>query len=288
MKEKLKGKQKEKLKLKKKEVLITLAVLLFFTIYLSPLVIALSGSLRSPDNLESYLKLFSQVNLQSYRVAFEKMYYFRSFLNSVINTGVSVAVLVLFTSLAGYAIARLQNKIGAFLQIFFMAGMIVSAQMSIIPMYNIVRGFGLNEGRVAPIIMYVTSCTAFSVFLFINFVKGSVPYSLEEAATIDGAGTLYTFFVIVMPLIKPAIVSVVITQGVPIWNDFFFSMLFLSKPVMKTLPLMMMNFIGDMENTTQWNILFAACYLSAIPLLVAYGFLQRHFIGGLTVGAVKG
>lgn len=68
----------------------------------------------------------------------------------------------------------------------------------------------------------------------------------------------------------------------------FFGMLFLSTPTKKTLPLMMLNFIGDMENATQWNMLFAACFLSAIPILIVYSCLQRYFVGGLTVGAVKG
>lgn len=271
-----------------KEIIVSALVLLFFALYLSPLLITLSGSMRAPGDLSSYLRLFQNINIGSYKVAFEKMYYFRSLRNSILNTTISVAILVLFTSMAGYAIARLKTKIGSFLQILFMSGMIVSAQMSIIPMYMILRGIGISNGRGAPVIMYVTSAIAFSVFLFINFIKAGVPYTLEEAATIDGAGTAYTFFMIVMPLIKPAIVSVIITQGVPIWNDFFFSMLFLSAPEQKTLPLMMMNFIGDMENATQWNILFAACYLSAIPLLLVYSFLQKYFIGGITVGAVKG
>ena len=242
----------------RKEIVLSALVLLFFAVYLSPLLITLSGSLRTPDDLSSYLRLFRNVDFDSYRVAYEKMHYIRSLGNSIINTSISVLILVLVTSMAGYAIARLKTRLGAFLQIFFMAGMIVSAQMSIIPMYMILRGIGIN-GRGAPIVMYVTSAIAFSVFLFVNFIKAGVPYTLEEAATIDGAGTVYTFFKIVLPLIKPAVVSVIITQGVPIWNDFFFSMLFLSVPEQKTLPLMMMNFIGDMENATQWNILFAAC-----------------------------
>ena len=115
-----------------------------------------------------------------------------------------------------------------------------------------------------------------------------MPYSLEEAARIDGASIPFTFVRIVIPLTKPALSSLVITQGVPIWNDFFFGMLFLSTPTKKTLPLMMLNFIGDMENATQWNMLFAACFLSAIPILIVYSCLQRYFVGGLTVGAVKG
>lgn len=272
----------------KKEIVITVAIATFFLVFLSPIVIALSGSFRELKDTSSYLNIFQSFSLESYRTAFEKMNYFRSLKNSVLITVISVTILLLVGSMAGYAIARLKGKMGPFFQIFFLAGMIVSAQMSIIPMYRIVNGIGIGNTIAAPICLYVTSALPFSIFLYTNFIKSGVPYALEESACIDGASVPYTFFRIVIPLTKPALVSIVITQGVPIWNDFFFGMLFLSSPEKKTLPLTMLNFIGDMENATQWNMLFAACFLSAIPILIIYVFLQRYFVSGLTVGAVKG
>lgn len=272
----------------KKEIVITVAIAIFFLVFLSPIVIALSGSFRELKDTSSYLNIFQSFSLESYRTAFEKMNYFRSLKNSVLITVISVTILLLVGSMAGYAIARLKGKMGPFFQIFFLAGMIVSAQMSIIPMYRIVNGIGIGNTIAAPICLYVTSALPFSIFLYTNFIKSGVPYALEESACIDRASVPYTFFRIVIPLTKPALVSIVITQGVPIWNDFFFGMLFLSSPEKKTLPLTMLNFIGDMENATQWNMLFAACFLSAIPILIIYVFLQRYFVSGLTVGAVKG
>lgn len=272
----------------KKEIVITVAIAIFFLVFLSPIVIALSGSFRELKDTSSYLNIFQSFSLESYRTALEKMNYFRSLKNSVLITAISVTILLLVGSMAGYAIARLKGKMGPFFQIFFLAGMIVSAQMSIIPMYRIVNGIGIGNTIAAPICLYVTSALPFSIFLYTNFIKSGVPYALEESACIDGASVPYTFFRIVIPLTKPALVSIVITQGVPIWNDFFFGMLFLSSPEKKTLPLTMLNFIGDMENATQWNMLFAACFLSAIPILIIYVFLQRYFVSGLTVGAVKG
>lgn len=280
--------QKKKHRAIAKEIFITLVVAVFFLIFLSPVIIALSGSFREVSDTSSYLSLFKKVSFQSYSIAWEKMNYFRSLKNSLIITFSSVAILLVTSSLAGYAIARLRGKLGNGFQIFFLAGMIVSAQMSIIPMYRIVNGLHMSNSFTAPIFMYVTASIPFSIFLYSNFIKSGVPYALEEAARIDGAGMARTFFQIVMPLTKPALVSIVITQGVPIWNDFFFSMLFLSAPEQKTLPLTMLNFIGDMENSTQWNMLFAACFLSAVPIMTVYAFLQRYFVAGLATGAVKG
>ncbi len=270
------------------EILVTTCMGLFFLVFLSPIIIALSGSFRELKDTSSYLKIFENISLESYRTAFDKMKYFRSLKNSVMITVISSCTLLAVCSMAGYAIARLRGKLGGFFQIFFLAGMIVSAQMSIIPMYRIVNKLGIGNTISAPICLYVTAALPFSIFLYTNFIKSGVPYALEEAARVDGASVSYTFRRIVIPLTKPALISILITQGVPIWNDFFFGMLFLSAPKQKTLPLTMLNFIGDMENATQWNMLFAACFLSAVPILLMYMFLQRHFVGGLTVGAVKG
>lgn len=272
----------------RKEILITIALALFFLIFLSPVIIALAGSFREISDRTSYLNLFNSFSFESYNLAYQKMNYFRSLKNSVIVTGISIVLLLIACTMAGYAIARLSDKLGRFLQTFFLAGMIISAQMSIIPMFKIVNALGLGNTFGAPIALYVTSSLPFSIFLYTNFIKSSVPYSLEEAARIDGASTVYTFIKIVIPLTKPAIVSLVITQGVPVWNDFFYGMIFLSDPKLKTLPLTMLNFIGDMENATQWNMLFAACFLSAFPILILYSFLQRYFVDGLTTGAIKG
>lgn len=272
----------------KKEIIFSIIIVIFFAVMLSPLLIALSGSFRSPDNGTSFLQLFNEFSLESYKEAFEKMHYFRSLKNSVITTFSSVAILLVVAALAGYALARLKTRMGGFLQIFFLAGMMISAQMSIIPIYNIMRYFKINNSYIAPIVMYVTISIPFSIFVYTNFVKSGVPVALEEAARIDGAGRLGTFFKIVIPLTKPVLASIMITQGVPIWNDFFLSMLFLSSSTKKTLPLVMLSFLGDMQKPTQWTMLFSACFLSALPMLLAYAFLQKQFVGGLTVGAVKG
>lgn len=274
-------------KTQRREIITTIFVAIFFVIFLSPVIIALSGSFRELKDTSSYINIFQNFSLESYKLAYSKINYFRSLKNSIVITGTSVVLILLISSMAGYAIARLKGKLGPFFQVFFLAGMIVSAQMSIIPMYRVVNALGIGDTIAAPICLYVTSALPFSIFLYTNFIKASVPKALEEAAFIDGASVPYTFFHIVVPLTKPALVSIIITQGVPIWNDFFFGMLFLSSPEKKTLPLTMLNFIGDMENATQWNMLFAACFLSAIPILIIYALLQRHFVSGLTVGAVK-
>lgn len=269
-------------------VIANAVIIVILVVDLLPLVIVFSSSLKDPDSGESPIRLFTQFTLKSYMLAVEKMNFITSFFNSVVITVVSVALIVIFTSMAAYAIVRINTKISSALLRYFLSGMIVSAQMSVIPMFVIIKGIGLSNSRIAPILLYATSSIAFSVFLYHNFIKSGVPVTIEESAYMDGAGNFRIFWQIVFPLILPATAAVVITQGIYVWNDFFLSMLFLSDPAKKTLPLVMLNFVGDMENPTQWNMLFAACVLCSLPLIVMFSFLQKYFIGGLTVGAVKG
>ena len=104
----------------------------------------------------------------------------------------------------------------------------------------------------------------------------------------DGATLPRRFSTVVFPLLQPAIVSCVITQGLWIWNDYFYPMVFISKKVQYSLPVGMLQFLGDKENPAQWNVLFAACVLCALPLIMVFLALQKQFVNGIAAGAVKG
>ncbi|MBT2654076.1 carbohydrate ABC transporter permease [Bacillus sp. ISL-18] len=257
-------------------------------INLLPLLIALSSSLRTPDNMTNPLHLFTQFSLESYKIAFERMHFLQALMNSVLLTGVSVIVVVIFTSMAAYPIARMNTRLSKFLYIFFLAGLVVPSQMVIIPIVKTFNALNIPSGQLTSIIMFITCSIPFSSFLYSGFIKSSVPIEVEESALLDGAGLFRRFWQIVFPLLIPVTVSVVITQGVWIWNDYFFNMIFITKADLTPLPLAMLGFMGDQTNPTAWNVLFAACFLCALPLLVIFAFLQKFFIKGLAVGSVKG
>jgi len=257
-------------------------------INLLPLIIALSSSLRSIKNMTNPLLLFNEFTLESYRAAFTKMHFMQALTNSLVLTVASVVIVVIFTAMAAYPIARLNSRISKFLYIFFLSGLVVPSQMVIIPIVQTIQGLHIPSSQYTPILMFITCSIPFSSFLYTGFIKSSIPIEVEESALIDGAGLLRRFWQIVFPLLIPVTVSVVITQGVWIWNDYFFNMIFISKAAQSPLPLAMLGFMGDQTNPTAWNVLFAACFLCALPLLVIFAFLQKFFIGGLTVGSVKG
>ncbi len=269
----------------------TIAAYLFLTIYsiitISPLVIVLSSSFRTPSNMTSPLKLFIEVSLESYKTAFVKMGFMTEFLNSLMTTVGSVAVIVLIATMASYPIARIKRKSSRFLYYFFIAGLVIPAQMVIVPVAQVFGRLNIPNSRFTPMIMFITCSLPFSTFLFTGFMKG-VPVEIEEVAYMEGASLWTRFSKVVFPLLKPATVSCIITQGLWIWNDYFFPMVFVSKRGDYSLPVGMIQFLGDKENPAQWNVLFASCVLCALPLIAVFMLLQKQFVNGIAAGAVKG
>ena len=275
------------MKMSPKTFLIYLVIIVFCIIVIAPLVIVFSSSLRSPENQASPLILFSEFTLKSYKRAFENMNYPMELINSILTTCGSVFCIVVFSTMAAYPIGRIKTKLAKFLYFFFISGLIIPSQMVIVPIAQTLNRLNVPNTRFTPMIMFITCSLPFSVFLFSGFMKG-VPVEIEESAYIDGASLPRRFVSVVFPLLQPAIVSCVITQGLWIWNDYFYPMVFISKKSQYSLPAGMLQFLGDKENPAQWNVLFAACVLCALPLIVVFLALQKQFVNGIAAGAVKG
>jgi raffinose/stachyose/melibiose transport system permease protein len=270
-----------------RKVLLYVVIIIFCVIVISPLVIVFSSSLRSPGNQMSPLNLFIEFSGASYLQAFSNMNYPMELLNSIMTTAGSVLCIVIFSTMAAYPIGRIKSKMAKFLYYFFISGLIIPSQMVIVPIAQTLNRLGIPNTRFTPMIMFITCSLPFSVFLFSGFMKG-VPVEIEESAYMDGATLPRRFSTVVFPLLQPAIVSCVITQGLWIWNDYFYPMVFISKKVQYSLPVGMLQFLGDKENPAQWNVLFAACVLCALPLIMVFLALQKQFVNGIAAGAVKG
>lgn len=275
-----------KKKLSAGTVVLYILIILFCIIVISPLVIVFSSSLRTPENQASPLILFSQFSIASYKQAFTNMNYPMEFINSLVTTAGSVFVVVLIATMAAYPIGRIKTSPARFLYYMFIAGLIIPSQMVIVPIAQTFSRLGIPNTRFTPMLMFITCSLPFSVFLFAGFMK-SVPIEIEESAYLDGASLTQRFFSIVFPLLKPATVSCIITQGLWIWNDYFYPMVFISKKAQYSLPVGMLQFLGDKENPAQWNVLFAACVLCALPLIILFMLLQKQFVNGIAAGAVK-
>jgi raffinose/stachyose/melibiose transport system permease protein len=205
----------------------------------------------------------------------------RALLNSFVLTFGTVITLVALGSVCAYAIARRPGKLGAFLYLLFVLGIILPFQLGLVPTYTVLRELGLVGGYLGMILLYTGIWMPFAVFLYTGFVR-ALPRDYEEAAQVDGASMLRTFRRVVFPLLRPVTGSVAILTGLIIWNDFFLSLIFLSGTPNTPLPVAVYSFVG--EFASRWNFIFAAVAISILPVLVFFLFAQRQLIRGFTGG----
>jgi len=208
--------------------------------------------------------------------------YFR---NSVVVTIVSMALILLAGTLAAYALGRYRFRGNDLLFLYFLAGIMVPIRLAIIPLFVLMRDLNLLDNLWSLVLVYAASGLPSAIFILTGFLR-TLPLELDEAARIDGAGELGILLRVLLPLVRPALAIVTVYNVIPIWNDFFFPLVFIHEDRLKTLPLGLTVFFGEYQ--TNWALLFAGLTLAAAPVLALYVLLSQQFIKGLTAGAVKG
>ena len=201
--------------------------------------------------------------------------------SSFIITGCSVALLVLLGSTAAYTLARRISSLSTTLYFLFVAAIILPFQLGIVPAYVAIRAVGLGGSYIGLILLYTGLLLPLTVFLYTGFVR-TMPRDYEEAAEVDGARLLRTYFRVVFPLLRPITGTVAVLTALIIWNDFFLPLIFLSGTSKVTAPLAIFGFVG--EFAAQWNLIFAAVIITITPILVFFLFAQRQLMRGFTGG----
>jgi raffinose/stachyose/melibiose transport system permease protein len=207
----------------------------------------------------------------------------RAFINSTTLTVFSVAIMVVLAAMAGYILDRRESRWNAVANFFVLAGLIVPP--AVVPTIWVLQSLGLFKTMPGMILIEVTFGLSFSILLFRSFVS-SIPRELDEAAIVDGAGPLRLFFSVILPLLKPVVITVIVVQAVHVFNDFQNPLYFLPGNEGVTVQLTLYNFQSQTLN--QWNLLFADILLITIPPLVMFMFFNRQIVAGMTAGAVKG
>jgi raffinose/stachyose/melibiose transport system permease protein len=262
---------------------LLLAVNAVIMIY--PLFVMVTSSFKtnaeifsSPLSLPTH---FSTANLEK---VWTETNFVRYLANSVGITAASVALILLFSTLAGYAIARYRFRLSSLVLMFFLSGMTVPLKLAIIPLFIQLDTLGLVDSYLGLVLVYVAMGIPSAVFIMTGFLR-TLPRELEESARMDGASELRIMWSIMLPLARPALVIVAIQNAVPIWNDFFFPLVLITSDNLKTLPQGLTVFVG--EFTTDWGVLFTGLTLAALPITLLYIVLSKQFISGITQGAVK-
>jgi raffinose/stachyose/melibiose transport system permease protein len=256
-------------------------------VFILPVLIVLSYSFKTKRELYlgSPISLPHGLNWDNYTYAIYRLDMGTSFFNTVLYTAVSVTILALLSGAAAWAISRNRGKFFRFSYIYFVIGILIPYQALFLPIYII--GYSLHLTNTIPgvILMYVATGMSFGVFLMTSFMT-TVPVELEEAARIDGCSVYRTYFSVVLPLLKPAIATLIIMQAFLTWNDYLMASLFVSKRSLTTLTVALQSLFS--QQTSDYTSAMAAIVISVLPIAVLFVSLQKYFIKGMTIGAVKG
>lgn len=273
-------------KMKVADWLIILLTMFFAILFIFPIFFAFMSAFKSNGEiLKNPIALPTALNLNNFIALFEKTDFAGALFNSVFLTVVSEILIILIVPMAAYAIERRKSKATSFIYTFFLAGMMIPFHLYMFPLFKELKVFGLYGNRLGPIVIYISGSVAFGTLLFCSFLKG-IPLEIEEAAKIDGCNPFQTFWMVVFPLLKPCTASMIVLNGLNIWNDFLMPFLVLPSNKVKTINVEVYSFVG--EFTSRWDIIFAGTVCSIVPALIIYVLLQKYFVKGITAGAAKG
>jgi len=224
-------------------------------------------------------------NFEGYLTVFSNSPFPRYFLNSLLATILSLALIVVLGSLAAYGCVRWKSRYARWLYLFFVAGLTVPIKIGSVNLLQIMIALGLLDKTLSVVPVYVAMGLPIAVFTLYEFIRG-IPGELVEAALIDGAGHFKIYRSIIVRLVTPAIATVAIFNLVPIWNDLWFPLIFIRKDDQRTLILGVTRLFGEYQ--TDWSKILAVLSLSCVPVILLYLLMAKQFIAGLTAGAVKG
>lgn len=205
--------------------------------------------------------------------------------NSLLVAVPSTLLAVLLSAMLAYAFARLQFFGKEFLFYVLLFALMVPSLVLIIPQFILATRLGLRNSLWGLILVYVSTGIPLNTFLLRGFFE-QLPHELEDAMLIDGGGYWTIFFRLALPLARPALATVAIFAFLGSWDEYVWALTAIDDPALRTLPIAIASFQG--QHGTEWGLVFAASLIAAIPIIIVFIAMQRHFIGGLTSGAFKG
>ena len=205
--------------------------------------------------------------------------------NSVRTTGLSIIMIVLFSFIVGYILARVRFKLNRALYVMFLMGMLIPIHSLLVPIYVVFKECGLSNQWFTLLLPYVSFGLPMGIFLVEGYVK-SIPISLEEAAAIDGSSFSYTLWNIICPICKPILITVAIIQIFSCWNEFSFALVLIKDVALQTVPLALTQFKGQFASDYPKQM--AAMLITMSPIVVMYFTFSKQIIKGMVSGAVKG
>ena len=272
--------------MQEKKLLIELPKILLGLLFLSPFYIMFVYAFKSRrDIMMTGLAFPETLFLENFTNAIRLTNLSRAFYNTTFATITMVIITILASSMAAYIISRKNTRFYNGIYFMFLAAIILPFQVIMLPMYRVLLGIGLMNTIPGYILAKSALELGINVFLITSFVK-TVPREMDEAAFIDGASKMYTFWRIILPLLKPIIMTVIVLNALALWNDLLAAQIILQSNRLRTLTLEQYSFISQFS--TDLGRAFAAYMISITPIIVLYFVLQKYVISGIVAGAVKG
>jgi putative chitobiose transport system permease protein len=261
-------------------------LLLVTLLAVGPFLWLVSTSLKSGhENIFSYPPKFipESITFENYVTVMETFPFWTYLWNSIVVAVLTVVLNIIFCSLAAYPLARMQFRGKNIVFILIISTMMIPFQLLMIPIYLMALNLGLQNTYAGLVLPHAT--TAFGIFLMRQAFL-TIPYELDESARMDGANAFQIWWRILMPLVKPSIVTLAIFTFVMAWGDFLWPLIILNDQDMYTLPLGVNSLAGNFSSN--WRLIAAGAVISVLPIIIFFAFMQRHFIEGAMKGAVKG
>ncbi|MFD0826461.1 carbohydrate ABC transporter permease [Neobacillus sp. M.A.Huq-85] len=278
-------KTKNKKKRETVDVIANVIIIFFAVLNIFPLYWLFTSSLKnSSDVIKMPPDWFPKtMSFSNYADVFQNQPALRWTFNSIIVSLVTTVAVIIVSSLAAYAFSKLKFKGKNVIYIIFISSLMIPKEVMIVPLFRIIQEFGMVNSLNGMI--WPNVATAFGVFLLKGFFD-TIPDSLREAARIDGAGEFYTFYKIILPIVKPGIGALFILNFVQVWNDYLWQLIVGQEETSKTLMVGIASLMQDLSPNFAYKM--AGATVAAVPMLVIFILFQRYFTKGLAIGAEKG
>jgi len=237
--------------------------------------------------LESPWRLPKGINLVNYINAFTKAKIGYYALNSIVITALSVLILVVLAVSSSYVLGRFSFRFGSLIKSLYMCGIFIQSIFIVIPLYLLMNRLGIIDNRFWLSVVYAVLQLPFSIYLLTSYMK-TIPREYEDSAMIDGCGYMKTLVEIIVPLVKPGIITISIFGFFTFWNEFPLALTILSTESKKTLPIGLANLMEVQRYATDWGALFAGLVIVLVPTIAIYSFTQGKLTRGIQMGGLKG
>ncbi|MFE1368627.1 carbohydrate ABC transporter permease [Streptomyces anulatus] len=268
------------------QTLVYLSLVMASLVVLLPLAVVFLTSLKTSKEASDGGALSlpgNWLNFDNYATAFSDGQMLTAFGNTAFILLFSITGTVIIGSMTAYAIDRFRFRAKKLVMGLFLIATLVPGVTTQVATFQVINGFGLFDTRWAPILLYMGTDIV-SIYIFLQFIRG-IPVSLDEAARLDGANSFTVYRKVILPLLKPAIATVVIIKGITVYNDFYIPFLYMPSQELGTISTALFRFKGPFG--AHWENISAGAVLVIVPTLIAFLFLQRYIYNGFAQGATK-